>query len=326
MKSFKAITAIVLTILMVTTLFSACGNKTARQVNVKAVGSAGFPLKVTDAGGTEMTIEKEPKKIVSLTLGTDEMLAGMIDLSRIASVTPFALDKSVSNVADEVKNVPNVFLSKDAEKIITLQPDLMFVDSWADSNFIKQMRDAGIVVYVFKTPSSIDEQKETVLEIAHVVGADSKGKELVAWMDEKLKTVEDKLKNLKEEDKLIMLDYSETGTTSGIGTNTDDIFKRAGVINAAAKAGLEGWPQINKESVVEWNPDLIMLPSWYYDKNVTLEGLKDMLKNDKSLASVKAIVNGKFITIPFQHMSSISQYVVLAVEDLAKAVYPDLFK
>ena len=324
MKSFKKIIAVVITILISTSLFTACGIKSAQQA--ADADNTGFPLKITDAGGTEMTLEKAPQKIVSLTLGSDEMLAGLIDLDRIASVTPYALDAGVSNVADQVKNIPNTFLSEDAEQIIALQPDLMFVDTWADADFIKKMRDAGITVYVFKTPSNIDEQKKTILEIAHVVGADDKGKELVSWMDEKLRVVEDKLKALKEEDKLTILDYSEMGTTSGKGTNTDDIFTRAGVINVASRAGIEGWPQINKESVVEWDPDLILLPSWYYNQEVTLDGLKDTLKNDKSLANVKAIANEKFITIPYPHMGSISQYVVLAVEDLAKAVYPDLFK
>lgn len=343
MKKFKNIVAVFLAALMISSIFTACGSVKIRQQDETAgagqaqaaedTGTAGvFPLTVKDAGGAEMTIEKEPSKIVSLTLGTDEILLGdsnlpgLVDIGRVVAITPFAIDPGVSNVTETAKKVPNTFLSKDAEMIIALQPDLVLVDTWADANFIKQLRDAGLTVYTFKTPSSINEQKSVINEIARVVGAEARGESIVAWMDEKLKSVGEKLKNLKEDEKLTVLDYSEMGSTSGKGTNTDDILVNAGVINVAARAGLEGWPQINKENVVYWNPDVILLPSWFYDQKNTLDGMKAALKSDKSLAGVKAIVDDRLITVPFQHMSAISQYVVLAVEDVAKAVYPDLFK
>lgn len=343
MRNLKKIVAVVIAILITASVFTACGSEnilkqdeTARveqtpaAADTKAVSV--FPLTVKDAGGTEMTIEKEPVKIVSLTLGTDEILLGdanlpgLVDIGRIAAVTAYAVDPGVSNVTEKAKSVTNRFQTSIAEKVIALQPDLIFTDTWADPNFIKQLRDAKLTVYTFKTPSNIDEQKSVILEIAHIVGAEDRGQNMVAWMESKLRSVEEKLKGLKPEEKLVMLDYSEMGSTSGKGTNTDDILTRAGVVNAASKAGLDGWPQINRENVVEWNPDVILLPSWYYDKKNTLDSMKATLKGDKSLAGVKAIVNDRLITVPFQHMGAISQYVALAVEDVAKAVYPDLFK
>lgn len=342
MKNSKRLAALLAALLTIAFFFTACGPANNGQAETSAAvrtetsaatqAAAAFPLTVKDAGGTEMTIEKEPSQIVSLTLGTDEMLLGdaslpgLADVSRVASVTTFAVDPGVSNVVEKAKEVPNALLSKDAEKIIALQPDLVLVDTWADADFVKQLRDAKLTVYVFKTPNNIDEQKSAILEIAHVTGSDDKGKALVEWMDGKLKAVADKLSALKPEEKLVMLDYSEMGSTSGKGTNTDDILTRAGVVNAAAKAGLDGWPTVNKENIVEWDPDVILLPSWYYDQKNTLDGMKTALKGDKSLAGVKAIKNDRLVTVSYPHISAISQYVALAVEDVAKAVYPDLFK
>lgn len=342
MKIFKRTAALLAALLTIVLIFTACGparngpaetsaaarTETAAETQAASV----FPLTVKDAGGTEMTLEREPSKIVSLTLGTDEMLLGdsslpgLVDVSRVISVTTYAADPGVSNVAEKAKEVPNALLSKDAEKIIALQPDLILVDTWADPDFVKQLRDAKLTVYVFKTPNNIEEQKSTILEIAHITGSDDKGRAMVEWMDGKLKAVADRLSALKPEEKLVMLDYSEMGSTSGAGTNTDDTLTRAGVVNAASRAGLSGWPTINKENIVEWDPDVILLPSWYYDQKNTLDGMKATLKGDKSLAGVKAIKNDRLVTVPYPHMSAISQYVVLAVEDMAKEVYPDLFK
>lgn len=333
-----------LTILFISAgLFAGCGSKKEEQPqtsqsiqaqssqteNVQATkeksSAAVFPLTVKDAKGTDVTIEKEPVNIISLTLGTDEMLLSMVDASRIKALTKYADDPAISNVPEDAKKVPARATWDDIEGIIALQPDLVLADTWADEKAVKQLRDAGLTVYVFKTPGNIELQKSTVLEIAHVVGADSKGAEITAWMDEKLNAVNDKLKSLKPENKLSVMDYGEMGS-SGKGTNFDDIVTRAGLTNVVAKAGIEGWQQISKEKIVELNPDIMILPSWFYDKKNTLQGMKDTLKNDKSLADVGAIKNDRLISLPNPHISAISQFVVLGVEDAAKAAYPELFK
>lgn len=284
-----------------------------------------FPLKVTDAGGFEMTIQSEPQRIVSLTLGSDEILLGLIDKSRILALTQYADDAGISNVAAEAAGVAERASMDKLESVIAQKPDLVILDTWADPKYVKQLRDAGINVYTFKTPSNIDEQKATISELANITGADAKGKEILEWMDAKLKEVEDKLAQLKPEEKLTVMDYGEMGS-SGKGTNFDDIVTRAGLINVVAKADIEGWPVISKEKIIEFNPDIIVLPSWYYDQKNSLQGMIDSLKGDKSLRTVKAISGDRLISVPNPHISAISQYVVLGVEDVAKAAYPELFK
>lgn len=338
----KKILAAIIAAAMMVTVFTGCGSKTSSQEDSGSKAAQNttdtqkngtqedttaskFPLTVTDANGTEVKFDAPQKNIVSLTLGTDEMLLSLVDKSRIKSMTTFVDDANISNVTEAAKGV-GVRTASEAEQIIALQPDLVFVDTWAAPDFVKQLRDAQIPVYVFKTPSNVEEQRKTVLEIAHVVGADENGQEIVNWMDAKLKEVEQKLSALKPEQKLKVMEYGEMGTCSGIGTNFDDVVTRAGLINVASKAGLEGWPQISKEKVVEWNPDIILIPSWYYDAKNTLDSFKKSIKEDPSLTTVKAVTEDRLIAVPNPHISAISQYVVLGVEDVAKAAYPDLFK
>jgi len=284
-----------------------------------------FPLKVTDANGYEMTIPEEPKRIVSLTLGSDEILMDLVDKSRILALTRYADDPGISNIAERAAEIAERATMDQLEKVIAMTPDLVITDTWTDPNYVGQLRDAGINVYVFKTPSNINEQKTMVLELARVTGTEDKGKEIVEWMEQKLKEVEDKLSRLKPEEKLTVMDYGEMGS-SGIGTNFDDIVTRAGLINVISRAGIEGWPVISKEKIIEFNPDIIILPSWYYDQKNSLQGMIDTLKGDESLQSVNAIKNDRLIAVPNPHISAISHYVVLAVEDIAKEAYPELFQ
>lgn len=287
--------------------------------------SSEFPLTVTDANGDTMTLENPPQRIVSLTLGSDEILFSLVGKSRLVSLTRYADDEGISNIAAEAKGVGARTTMDMIENIIALAPDLVILDTWADVNYIKQLRDSGITVYAFRTPNNIDEQKMVIAELAHLVGADGKGQEIINWMDEKLKAVEDKLSALKPGQKLTVMDYGELGS-SGKGTNFDDIVTRAGLINVISRAGIEGWPMISKEKIIEFNPDIIILPSWYYDANNSFESMRDSLVNDPSLQTVSAIKNGRIISVPNPHISAISQYVVLAVEDVATAAYPGLFE
>jgi iron complex transport system substrate-binding protein len=78
--------------------------------------------------------------------------------------------------------------------------------------------------------------------------------------------------------------------------------------------------------VVKYNPDIISLPSWYYDTNVNFEKLSKSIKDDKALAEVNAVKNNRLISVPYNHLSTTSHFSVLAVEDMAKAAYPELFK
>ena len=340
-RNIKTIIAIAISVLMITSLFAACSKKVqqaqanqttqvqtaqTRTTETEKASEAvsAYPLKVTDAGGTEMTIEKEPVSIISLTLGSDEMLLGLVDKNRIKALCIYAEDAGISNIAEEAKAIPDRASMKSIEKIIEMQPDLVITDTWTKPEEIQQLRDAKITVYVFATPNNYDAQKKVIMELAHVVGADENGTELTAWMDKKLKAIQEKLKSIKPEDKLRVLDYGEMGS-SGIGTNFDDIVTRAGLINVVAEAGIEGWPTLSKEKIIEMNPDIIVLPSWYYDSKNSLQGMKDALKADTSLATVNAVKNDRLISVPNPHLSAISQYVVLGIEDIAAAAYPELF-
>jgi iron complex transport system substrate-binding protein len=338
-NQFK-ILCVFLSVVFIVGMFTGCGKDTAGQsanssqalntaaasaAQTKEDSSTKYPLKLKDSSGTEVTIASKPVKIVSLPLGTCEMLLSLVDKSTIAAMTNYVDDADVSNVAQEAKGVGQR-VDSNAEKIIALQPDLVFVDAWAQADFISQLRDAKITVFVLNTVTDIDKAKAMLELLGEITDSQSNAEKTISWMDEKLKEVSDKLVNLKEEQKLTILDYSEMSSTSGKGTNFDDVVTRAGLINPVSKAGLKDWPQLSKEMVIKYNPDIISLPSWYYDSKVNFNSLSGSIKGDKSLAGVKAVKNDRLISVPYKHISTTSQYSVLAVEDMAKAAYPELFK
>jgi len=340
-KGINKICSLVLAMLLISGVFTGCvqqksqtdSSPTATVSPIATMANNGqaqantsvYPLKIKDATGVEMTVEKKPEAIVSMILGTDEILVSLTDKSKIKALSgKIAEKKGISNITDIAKDYMKV--ESNIETVISLKPDIVFAADYMRQDAIKQLRDAGIVVFCTKTPTNIEEQKEVILEVANIIGENEKGRQIVEDMDKKLKEIEDKVKTLKDEEKLTALSYNSYGSTYSKGTTFDDIITKAGLINAAAKAGLDAYAQISKEKIIEINPDVIFLPDWSYDESEDMSAFAEELKKDKSLASVNAIKNNRIYLLPEKHMSSVSQYVVLGVEDAAKAAYPHLFE
>lgn len=281
-----------------------------------------YPLTVTDSLGNEMVIEKEPERIISLALGSDEIIFELVQKSRIKALSYLSKDPGLSNIAGKVGDVET--MGTNSELVIAAQPDIVFVTTWSDVDFIKQIREAGITVYAFSSPSSIETVKDVIKEIAYVLNAAGEGRDLIAWMDGKLETVETKLEALAPGSEKKAMSLDSFYYTYGKGTTFDSLAKHAGVINLAAERGMEMWVLVSKEQVVDMDPDIILLPSWSYE-GFDAGKFAEEFKNDRSLAGVNAIVNGEVFSLPEAHTTSLSQYMVLGVEDIAKAAYPELF-
>jgi len=351
MMIMKKVLALILSILILITLLAGCG-KNVSDENNKDTGNITeqqtqeeqnkqdqqkeqeqqnseetdkFPMTVKDANGYEMTIEKKPESIVSLTLGTDEILLSLVDVSKIKALSSFSSEPGLSNVVEAADQVPLKLVGSETEKVISLQPDIVFVANWTDQNVVQQLRDANILVYAYMTPTNIEQQKEMIRTISGIVGESKKGEEIINGMEEKLEYVKSKLASLREEDKLTAICCDSYFYAHGKNTTFDDIAARAGVVNLISEMGIEGWIEFSKEKIVELDPDVIILPGWSFE-GFDAEAFANDIKNDKSLANVKAVKNNRVFMMPDSHMGALSQYVVLGVEDVAKAVYPELFE
>jgi iron complex transport system substrate-binding protein len=156
--------------------------------------------------------------------------------------------------------------------------------------------------------------KQNVLTLGKLVGEEARAQSMADDMDKQLAEIADKLKGATGEKPTVLYMAAE-GWAAGSATTVDDIITHAGGVNAASM--LNDWNQISPEKVVEFNPDAVILSTYVPDQ--------DFVKNlaYKDLAAIK---NNKVAALSDAHLSATSQYIVLAVEDVAKVLYPDLFK
>ncbi|MEZ0536242.1 ABC transporter substrate-binding protein [Caldicellulosiruptoraceae bacterium PP1] len=288
--------------------------------------AADFPVTVKDFKGQSITINSQPNKIISLSLQTDEILLNLVSPTRIAGLSVFADDKNNSNVVNLAKNVKARFSSNDIEKIIATKPDLIIVPYYIDkAKYDLLKKSVKCPVYVSLNPNSIKSIKDEITNISKLVGEQAKGKNIIKYMDDKINFVQSKVKNIRKKKFALFYTYY-FGTTYAKGTTQQEIAKYAGVVNIASVAGLKGWPNISREDIIDWDPDIIILPSASYNPKETTQQFLDKFKKDSAFKNLKAVKNNSVYILDDKHIQSVSQYIVEGIYDLAKTAYPERFK
>jgi iron complex transport system substrate-binding protein len=278
---------------------------------------------VKDSQGYALKLANKPSRIVSLSLGADEILLGLVPAERILALTYLADDPSISNVAEQAKLIPKK-VKGNPESIIALQPDLLFIADWQPVELIQILRDAGIPVYVYKTPQTIADVKLAIHEMARAVGEEQVGQQMVDQMDQQLLVVKKSLEKVSPANRKTVVLFSLMGGIGGKGSLFDDICQYAGVVNGASKVGVGKYDFMSKEQIVEANPDVFILSMEDYTGKRDVNQFKTEIQTDPAFQNLTAIKQQQLFMIPDSHLTSTSQYIVQGVEDVAKAAYPQI--
>lgn len=283
----------------------------------------GWPRTVSDDTGARVTLARKPQRVVSLTLPTDEILLALLDTDRLAAVTSFALDPALSNVTSEARGVRTRLPQLNVEVVVSLRPDLVFVASWSDASAVRQLREAGLPVYQVRSPVTVAAIEEEIGRISAAVGEEEKGRDLVRWMRERLTAVTRWLDSVSSGRRLTIMNYTTWGSSMGRGSSWDEIVRLAGLTNGAAGLAVDRYGSVpmSREKLLELDPDLLLLPGWVYGDPSGADAFFARVAGDPALRAMKAIRQGGLLRMPERLMSCTSQFIVLAIEELARAAY-----
>lgn len=280
---------------------------------------------VTDCTGTNMTFATKPERIISLTISTDEILMDLVPKERIVGLSYLADDPGISNITEKSQGINSKLYGNNGEAIIALRPDLVIVADFFKPEMIQTLRDFGIKVYVYKTQTDMERVKASIREIAQVVGEVEKAEPLIEMMDRKLAEIERKVKLIPGEKRKRVVYIKVNGASFRPQSSFHDICKFAGVKDATLELQYEQAVILSKEEVVTLNPDVFVLTDWNYDGKHDPKQLCKEIQEDPAYQTITAIKNKQVIALPGSHMQALSHYIVYAVEDMAKQIYPELF-
>lgn len=140
---------------------------------------------VVDDSGQSLSFPSHPSHIVSLTYGTDEILLGLVDTSRVAALSRYAGNPDISFVTKEEAEAVGRKVDVNAESIMALKPDLVIVSTAVSPQLVSVLRQSGIPVYVSLVAVSWDEMEEKVRGVARAVNEEAGGEAMVQDMENK---------------------------------------------------------------------------------------------------------------------------------------------
>ena len=285
-----------------------------------------YPLEMQDDSGYTVHLERRPERIASLTVFTDDILLEMVDHGRLIGVTTFSEDPALSNVVAQVAAIPNK-LTMNVELILSLQPDLVLVADWSEADKVAQLRRSGIPVYQIATALTIPAIQEQIRILGRMADAEDEARAMIQRMNERLAGIEKRVSMLSEQEQLTVMDYATWGTAQGAGSSWDEIIRHAGLINAVGRFTADEWGQVplSKEKILELDPDLLILPGWIYGDPDGADAFYRQTVDDPALQGLSAIREQRVYQMPEGLKAATSQYIVAAVEYLARLAYPQLF-
>jgi iron complex transport system substrate-binding protein len=276
-----------------------------------------YPLTVTDATGESFTFDKAPAKIVSVSPAETESLFAL------------GLDEQIVGVSD-YDDYPEAATAKpkmggiskpNEESIIAAEADIVFTGISMSEDAVKKLRDLGITI--FKTnPKSVDDVMTNIETFGKITDHQEKAQEIITQMKQDVADVTEAVKAVKpEEKKKVYVEFSP-GWTVGKGEFMDELITLAGGTNIASDK--EGWYEINEENVIASNPDVILYADDVIDENS--KTLDQIIKARSGWDQITAVKNDAVIGLDANLLSRPGPRVTQGLKEVAKAIYPDLFK
>ena len=274
---------------------------------------------VTDREGTEVNIPTKIEKIISTAPSNTEVLMALGLGDKLVAIDKYSTD--IEGINTELPQID--FLNPDAETILGLEPDIV-IASWHNKTGsvedpFKAISEAGIPVVYIPSSDSIDGIYKDIEFIADVVNERSKGKEIVDDMKaqvEEIKAIGDTITDKKS----VYFEISPAPYLSSFGKSTflNEMIEIIGAKNIFENE--EGWISPTAEAIIDANPDVIITNAGY------MENPTEEIKSRDAWENINAIKNNEVYLVDQNASSRPSQNVIKALEQMAKAVYPEHYE
>jgi iron complex transport system substrate-binding protein len=278
---------------------------------VQADGDCSFPVTVTDATGTEVTIQEQPDRVVTADAASAQTLWEIGARDRVVGMPVRSYTAYLNGSGERTDVLTADGTALDVETIVDLGPDLVIAANpqFFSEESIRQLRAANLTVYQYPFEESIEDIYEKTTVYGQLVGECDGARATVEEMRTAVQRIEGRVAGESPPRAL----YYSFEFTAGSGTFTDDLITTAGGENVAATAGIEGFGPINDETVVDQAPEWI----------VTTDDEGAIDPTSAPLAATPAVENDRILRLDANLLSQAAPRVVEPLGRMAEAFHPD---
>ena len=328
MKRINKWLAMLLAVVMVLS-FAACGNEPAPAPQPEPTTDVTYPVTVKDMAGREVTMEKQPERIVSgyyisssacIALGLTDKMVGIEDKSTKRPIYKLA--------APALIDLPNVGSAKafDLEACIATEPDLVILPM-KQKDTAQTLQEMGIATLLV-----LPESHEQLIEMFTLIGTATntvkQAEKLISYYNTKLSAVTELTRDIPDDEKPVVY----LGSTGDIlRTAPREMYQASLITTAGGKnAGdvLEGssWTDIDNETFLTMNPDIIVIPTDNFAVSSPDYTAEDVM-NNPTFSNVTAVKNGAVYQMPvgYEAWDSPVPSGILGTLWMLKTLHPELY-
>ena len=287
---------------------------------VAGEGGTTYPLTIENCG-TSVTYEQAPSRVVSLDQGTTEILLSLGLEDRMVGTASWT-DPVLPELATANESVPRLADNAPTyEVVMDTDPDAVVAHFGrhykAEGGVATRERfaETGITTYLSATdcegtmsingggtrtvPLTVDKVYEDIETLAEIFDVQQRGEELIAQMKQQVASAQERISD-KGKGKTVAYWFSDTKTpyfAGGLG-NAAILSAESGLENSYAEVA-DDWPAGTWESLVEKNPDILVLGDLARDRlpGDKLADKEQFLATDGLTSTLTAVQNKAYIPL-----------------------------
>ena len=294
--------------------FASCTNQEP------AAYTHGTARPTVDREGFTITLPDQINSIITIGASNTEIITALGHGGRIVATDIFSSDVYglPAGVVAELD-----MLSLDAEFIVGLMPDIIFVTGMARAGGTDDplaiVSGIGITVIYMPSSDSINAIMEDIRFIAAVLEEEEKGEALILDMESAINDIREVAATITETRTVYFEVYPAPWMVSlGTGTFLNEMLEIVGATNIFADQ--EGWFSVSDEELLHRNPDVILTSSEFMDDPV------GEIMTRPGFDRVTAVQNGDVFLISANSSNRPSHNIVYALYEIAVAVFPEHFR
>ena len=232
-----------------------------------AMAETVYPYTVTDMGGNEITIEEQPTVVVSLTPSNTEVLYALGAGALVKGVDSYS-----NYPAEAAENATSVgsYADTDIEAVLALEPDVVFAGAGTLQEEARAQLAAAGVVVVESEAMDYASIPASIQLVAGILNIDAQP--LLTEMRDKEAALLESAPEAGSCTVYFALSFGEYGEWSaGPGTFIDTMITMAGGTNIMNDPE-NPWPNPSLESILEADPDVILVSGGDEMAQLLLEG------------------------------------------------------
>ncbi len=287
-------------------------NKEDVDGDTETVGQTSYPLTITDSFDREITIEKEPERIIALSPAITEIVYALGKGDNLIARTDYC------DYPEEAASLESIgdLMDPNIEKIVELEPDIAISSAHFQRETLEKLEEAGIKVVILYGEESFDGAYFAIEEIGKVLNAQEEAAQIVADMKATVEEVVQKVEGREKPSVYFVVGFGEWGDyTAGGDTFIGQLIEMAGGENAAGD--VEGW-SYSLEKLIEKNPDHFIC-----SKN---DNHKEQLKVAENYKDLDAIANDRILEIDKNKLERQGPRIAEGLREIAEYLHPEAFK